>query len=246
MAYRTVVASALAAGLAALGGCGLSSVGGGGAGGAVGFGGAPGAGGQGGQAGAAGGVCVGAVPTSPVIAQFLGEDDFAGVPRGNVYTYADSGLIRPVADTSSGALVVTVDTGVPSTVYAYAGVGLPFSGCVDLSSYAGVQFTISGTLSDGCQMQFAVVDAVHSSSPPLGACTDDPCYPPGRVFALPAVPTTTTILFADLAAGGPALPVIVPSVVTALQWQFDLVPGDAGGCTGQVTIDNVTLVALLP
>jgi hypothetical protein len=225
--------------LAAAGGCSLSSVGGG-TGGAM----EPtGAGGRqrivSGTGGAVLGSCPGATPETPLV------DDFSaggggGIPHGSPYIFADPGLTVPVVDTSSGAMTVTIDTGPPTTMWGYVGFGVPFDRCFDLSGYVAVQFTISGTLSARCTMQFSLLDAVHDSSPPLGVCTGT-CYPPTKTFTLPASPTPVTVFFTDPYGGGPVVPV-VPSAALGVQWQIELVSGEAGGCIGELTIDDVYLV----
>ena len=107
-----------------------------------------------------------------------------GLSTSAPYTFQDTGLTPPVLDTTGGSLKITLNTGAPTTMYPYAGVGLPFDGCLDISSSTGVKFTASGTLSAGCTIQFSVIDEFHSATPPLGMCSGS-CYPGGKVFDLP-------------------------------------------------------------
>jgi hypothetical protein len=185
-----------------------------------------------------------AVPTAALITDF-GTGTY---PVGTPYKGADTNLTAPTVDTSSGALVITVATGAPTTTYPYAYVGLPFNSCADASSYTGVKFNISGTLNTGCTIQFSVVDKEHSTVSNNGTCVPtsaSSCYASAKIFTLPSTPTDVTIAFTDQTGGGPgdnasALPVD-PSGVLNVQWQLNVPTGDASaGCTGTVTIDNIT------
>ncbi len=165
-----------------------------------------------------------------------------GLSTSAPYTFQDTGLTAPVLDTTGGSLKITFNTGAPTTMYPYAGVGLPFDGCVDVSSSTGVKFTVSGTLSAECTLQFSLIDEFHSASTPLGMCSGS-CYPGGKIFDVSATPTDMTINFADLPQGGVGMATGVNAVVATnaigVQWQLNVA---TAGCTGTVTIDNVTLV----
>jgi len=153
-------------------------------------------------------------------------------------------------DTSGGALAITLATGTPSTTYPYAYVGLPFNSCVSGSSYTGVKFKASGTLNTGCTIQFSVVDKEHSEVANNGTCTPTSatgCYASAKIFTLPSTPTDVTVAFTDQTGGGTGdnttAVAVDPSGILNVQWQFNVPTGDAsGGCTGNVTIDDVTFV----
>jgi hypothetical protein len=184
-----------------------------------------------------------ATPTAALITDF-GTGTY---PVGTPYKGADTGLTVPTVDTSSGALVINVATGAPSTMYPYAYVGLPFNSCVNASSYTGVKFNISGTLNTGCTIQFSVVDEEHSTTTNSGTCVAGTtgCYASAKIFTLPSAATDVTINFTDQTGGGSGMnataAAVDPTEILNVQWQFNVPVGDAsGGCTGMVTIDNIT------
>jgi hypothetical protein len=214
-----------------------------GTGGSTSTGGSTGTGGTSATGGAGGGTVACAAPTAALITDF----GTATYPVGTPYKGADTGLTAPTVDTSSGALAITLATGAPSTMYPYAYVGLPFNSCVDASTYTGVKFNISGTLNTGCTIQFSVVDKAHSTTTNNGTCTSTStagCYASAKVFTLPSTATDVTIKFTDQTGGGTGsnttAPPVDPANILNVQWQFNVPTGDAsGGCTGNVTIDNV-------
>jgi hypothetical protein len=192
----------------------------------------------GGEAGAAGAGTDCAAATAALITDFASAGQV-----GTPYTGADTGLTAPTAVTTTGAMVIAVNTGTPTTQYPYAFVGLGFDACVDASAYTGVTFNVSGTLNSECGIQFSTVDKAHNTPADGGTCTDaGGCYASAKVFTLPATATDVTVLFADQTGGGPPSTPVDPAEILAVQWQFNPVgnvPGPAVGCTGTVTIDNV-------
>jgi len=177
--------------------------------------------------------------TNPLITDFSGMGGLVGT--GAPFTFQDTGLTAPTASIATGALVATFDTGVPTTMYPYAGFGMPFTAVSDVSMFAGVKFKASGTLSTGCTIQFSLADADHSASPPFGTCTGS-CYPGAKIFDLPASATDVTVMFADIGMGGPSTPTNTMKA-TAVQWQLNIPAGAAPAtCSGSVTIDDVNLV----
>jgi hypothetical protein len=228
------------------GGSGGSSAKGGsnGSGGSSSKGGSTGSGGSssgsGGSSSGSGGSTVAcAAPTADLITDF-GTGTY---PVGAPYKGADTGLTAPTVDTSGGSLAITVATGAPSTMYPYAYIGLPFNACVDASTYTGVKFTASGTLNAGCTIQFSVVDKEHSTTTNNGTCTGS-CYASAKIFTLPSSPSTVMVAFADQTGGGTGsatAAAVDPMNILNVQWQLNVPTGDAsGGCTGNVTIDDVS------
>jgi hypothetical protein len=183
--------------------------------------------------------------TTPLIADF-GADGGAGLVTGGAFAFQQSPLMPATFDTSTGALKATFNTGAPTGMYPYAGFGLGFPTCSDVTAFTGVKFNISGTLSAGCTIQFSLTDRVHTTlGTGFGTCTvANGCYAGNKGFTLPATPTDMTILFSDITtAGVPATPIVSPDEATGVQWQLNVAGGDgSGGCVGDVTIDNVTLV----
>ena len=249
-------------GLAALGmfaatqGCSSSTNNG--AGGSTGSGGSgTGMGGKTGTAGATGtggatpdaGPACATVPMGQKIADFTADGGTAsGLALSNIYASVDTGLTTPTFSTATGALVINYATGMPTTMYPYVAVGLPFAACANASASTGVKFNIMGTLSAGCTIQFSTIDKEHLTVANMGLCTGTACYPSSKGFTLPSTATDVTILFTDQANGGmdPGAAALDPTKITGIQWQVNPVgamAGDAGmGCTGTITIDNVTFL----
>jgi hypothetical protein len=199
--------------------------------------------GTGGGSGGTGGGSACAAPTAALITDFS-----AAGQVGTPYTFQDTGLTAPTTSTASGALVITVDSGVPTTMYPYLGVGLPFNACVNGSSsgYTGVKFNISGTLTAGCTIQFSPVDKNHSTTANNGNCAAaDNCYPAAKVFSLPSAAGDVTVLYSELTGGvgSAGAPIIDPTQILNIQWQISPVGGAApAACSGTVTIDNITFI----
>jgi hypothetical protein len=241
--------------LAATQGC--SSSNNSGAGGSTGSGGsttATGGHGTGGTTGGTGGAGVDAGPACTAVPADGKYTDFtadggaaSGLALSNIYTVADTagGLTAPTFSTSTGSLVVNFATGMPTSMYPYAGIGVPLAACANASAFTGVQFNISGTLNTGCTIQFSAIDKEHITIANMGICAAANCYPSSKGFTLPSTAMDVKIAFADQANGGMdtgAAP-LDPTKITGVQWQVNptgAMGGDAGvGCTGSITIDNV-------
>jgi len=168
-------------------------------------------------------------------------------PVGMPYFGAESDLTPPMVNIADGALTISLDSGTSTMMYPYAYVGLPFNACQDASTYKGVKFTISGTLSDMCSIQFSTVDKEHNTVTNNGTCdpttaTNMSCYASSKIFALTADPTDVTVNFADQTGGGAAADaaVVDPTQILGIQWQLN--PPAMGACTAMVTIKNVMFV----
>jgi hypothetical protein len=113
-------------------------------------------------------------------------------------------------------------------------------GCIDASGFAGVEFSLAGSLS-GCSLQFASVDPEHQYLGPEGA------YPPQtRIAEVTSAPRTIKAPFrnADI-PGRPATPAD-PSKLAFVQWMVIVPVGSHDGspvapCTGNLVIDDVKL-----
>ena len=183
-------------------------------------------------------------PTAALITDF-GSGTY---PVGAPYSGGDpNGTVAPTVTTTTGSLVITLATGPSTNAYPYAYVGLPFiASCVDAHTYTGVKFIIGGTLNAGCSIQFSTEDKEHTPTtlPGVpGTCTVANCYPSSKqIIPLPATPTDVTILFADQTGGGaaPTAAIVDPTQILSVVWQVN--PPAATGCTGTVTIDNVTFI----
>lgn len=202
-----------------------------------------------GGAGVDAGPACATVPAGGKITDFTADGGTAsGLALGNLYTVADTagGLTAPTFSMSSGALVVNFNTGMPTSMYPYAGIGVPFAACANASAFTGVQFNISGTLNTGCTIQFSAIDKEHIPVATMGICTAMNCYPSSKLFTLPSAATDVKVAFAEQANGGmdPGAAPLDPTKITGVQWQVNptgAMGGDAGvGCTGSITIDNLT------
>jgi hypothetical protein len=201
-----------------------------------------------GGGGTTGAACT-AVPAGGLISDFSGADggsSTGGVALGTPYSGADSnGSSAPTASTSTGALVLSFNTGISTNMYPYAYYGLPFAACVDASAFTGVKFSVSGSLSTGCTIQFSTIDKEHNTVANNGTCTATSCYASAKGFTLSSTATDVTIKFADQTGGGtnPGAAVVDPTMITGIQWQVNPVGGEAGSsCVGMVTIDNITFM----
>ena len=200
-----------------------------------------GSGGDSGSGGASATAC--AAVTADLITDF-GSGTY---PVGKFYAGAESDLKMPDVTIADGAMTIMLDSGTSTMMYPYAYVGLPFNACVDASAYKGVKFTVSGTLSDMCSIQFSTVDKEHNTVANNGTCdpttaTNMACYASSKVFALTADPTDVTVNFADQTGGGAAADaaVVDPTQILGIQWQMN--PPAMGACTAMVTIKNVMFV----
>jgi len=201
----------------------------------------------GGAAGAAGAAGTGGLPapSGQLITDFSGGPSLVGPP----YSGAGQGWATPVADTSSGALHVTLSSGASTGMYSYAYVGLPLTNAPfkASSNATGVTFTISGALAGpGCELQFSTIDQDHASMAMNGHCIAvDGCYPSGKVFALPAPPTRVTVRWSDQVGGVgfQAAPSSVnPTQIVGVQWQIETSSGALGSsCVADLFIDDISI-----
>ena len=189
-------------------------------------------------------------PADGLIADFTNPDGGGIRIPGEIVTYAApkvAGLGAATYTTSQGALTVKVKAA-PTSTPQFLGVVVAFSNCIDASGFAGVQFTISGSLS-GCPMQYATGDVEHQDmtfAAPI-ATGSVGSYPPQNRIAvdeLKSVPRTIKAPFvATDIRGNPPVPLDSSKLISTL-WQFS-VPVAAEGenynplCTGSLTIDDI-------
>ena len=194
--------------------------------------------GSGGSSSGSGGATTAcAAATGAPITDFAGSGGQVGTP----YTGADMGLTAPKATVADGALTIEIDTGMATTDYPYAYIGLGFAACTSGSTYQGVTFNVSGTLTpETCTIQFSSVDKEHNTATNGGTCMADSCYPSAKIFPLSSSATDVTVNFLDQTGGGAdtGAAVVDPGQLTAIQWQINIPKG--GSCTGSIKIDNVT------
>jgi hypothetical protein len=209
--------------------------------------------GSGGAAGATVGCQMSDAPAGATIADFSAADGGIAAMFGT-FVYGDT---PPPSFTVSGGAVNVTDNVVMSSKAHYQGFGIYFNGnaagtdCVDASSFAGVQFDLSGSLTGtGCAMVFSINDAEHGVA---GGTDPKPSGPAGSYspqLTLTSSQITTakqTIMVpwsAPAFSNGAASPAtaVDPTKLTGVQWQMAVpaAAGDAGGeCDWNVNISNV-------
>ncbi len=178
-------------------------------------------------------------PADGLIADFVGTAADSGIEiMGGVTTYG--GTAKPTATISGAALHITEDVAATSAAQ-YVGTVLFFNDCVDASAFKGVEFTISGTMTAGCSMQYSTnySGADDVSTDPKGSCTlgTGNCYSPQKAVTLPTTPTAVQVAWAD-ATGGNPVGAVNTKELTGIQWQFTVAAGSVA-CTADVTITGV-------
>jgi len=175
-----------------------------------------------------------------LIADFSGSGADAGIQViGGISTYGGDGA--PDAEISGGALHIMQDASA-TDANQYVGTVLYFNNCVDATEFAGVQFTISGTMA-GCTMQYSTNHSAANdvNTDAKGSCTlgSGQCYSPQKTITISETETEVQVAWTGggLAAGSPNVPVD-PTQLTGIQWQFTI-PSGSGTCDADITIKNV-------
>jgi hypothetical protein len=224
--------------------------------------------GSGGAGGATLGCAMSDAPTGALIADFSGADGGVGIEIGHgdndPFTYGSTP--KPTFTLGSGSVNVTDTVQIAGGPY-YQGFGIYFNGnsagtdCINASSYTGVQFDLSGSLTGtGCAMVFSINDSEHADSSVLnsaGTAPNDPkasgpkgSYAPQEAISASQITTpvqTIKVPFTGPAfANGAASPAtaVDPTKVTGVQWQLATPTpstGDGGAteCVWNITLANV-------
>jgi glucuronoarabinoxylan endo-1,4-beta-xylanase len=127
----------------------------------------------------------------------------------------------------------------------YGGAGLSFGVCTTVTSFAQVEFTLSGS-SPGCdlELQIKTFDQQPLQQNPAGGCDQDTqsCYnfPVAKKVAVPTdEPTTVVVQLSDVSNWSEEN----AAQVVGLQWQWtgnaDLDPDAGVGCPIDVTISDI-------
>jgi hypothetical protein len=180
-----------------------------------------------------------AAPSNGSIAAFLDESNLynSGSPNGNELIYTATG----------GKLNLTENHGAEQDTQ-YDDLIFDFVECVDATSFAGVEFTLSGSVS-GCTMQYSTNFTEDTrndgtaNSDPKGSCQpslSSICYSPQ--IEITATTTATTIQApwvnpSFYLLGNPVPSPNDPARLTSVQWQFTI-PARAT-CLADVTISNL-------
>jgi len=211
--------------------------------------------GTGGAAGATVGCALSDVPTSPEIASFATADGGISTMSGT-FTYGDTP--KPTFTQGTG-MVNVMDTVQIDSKPHYQGFGLYMNGnaggtdCVNGSSYTGIEFDLSGSLTGtGCAMIFSINDSEHadSTATPVDPKAGGPAGSYAPQFAITASQLTSTAMTikvpftAPAFAGGAASPAtaVDPTKVTGVQWQMAVPVASDGGateCVWNINLANV-------
>lgn len=208
-----------------------------------------GASGDGGTASQVITACPGVVPPSTAIA------DFEDAPEaGDVYEWgsAEQGTTDFWGGTFNypDALELAFDAGsmtAAGSITEYAGFGLYVQNCADASSFVGVRFTISGSVTG--KMRFAVQTNQNEwATGEKGSCLapDDKkfvnCVHPSVEIPMTDVPMNVNVMWADLKGGKPASAATTDgSDVIGLQFILPWTETSAP-YAASVTIDDVELL----
>jgi hypothetical protein len=216
--------------------------------------------GTGGAAGATLGCATSDVPASADIASFAAGDGGISSMAG-VFTYGN-GTPKPTYTVAGGVVNVMDMVQVAGGQY-YQGFGLFLNGnsagtdCVNASTYTGVQFDLSGSLTGtGCAMVFSINDSEHAD--PASSTPPDPkaggpagSYAPQLAITasqITSAATTIKVPFTGTGspafAGGAASPAtaVDPTKITGVQWQLATPkPADGGAteCDWNINLANV-------
>jgi hypothetical protein len=196
-------------------------------------------------------------PSDGVIADFSGNVDGGPIIMGGITTYG--GIAAPTYTTSTTGLRMQVAAAPAPTQPQYIGVVVYFNNCTNACAFSGVQFTLKGTISAGCTMQYSVNSTEDvcndgtTNTDPKGSFTVDAGASCGAYS--PQIPimssqitadgTTFQMAFDDARlVGGVPSTAVDPSTLTAVQWQFTIpAAGDAGSnaaeCDADVTVSNI-------
>jgi len=167
--------------------------------------------------------CSGKVPNQSLITHFDGFMKDRWVSPGNldggIYIYPEPLMVK------DGDFLRFDDQ-----VATWTGIGVWFAGCINASKFAGVRFTIYGSLPPGQQLWMYAIsnrnrDIDDDNS--VGACAAaDPqdawatCHPPGLMLPVTSEPATQFVPWGAFEDGAPS-PKTDGSDMLALQWSFD-------------------------
>ncbi|MEP6652224.1 MAG: hypothetical protein ABJA82_02635 [Myxococcales bacterium] len=182
-------------------------------------------------------------PLDGVIATFMSPGDGTDIP-GQVFASRTTPAPGIAVD---GALHVTVSASATTEQQVLLVVD-HFKNCIDASGFAGVQFSIRGSLS-GCTLGYFTQDSAHlfdtgdpvrdsHGSGPSGVHPPFNAFSPGQITT---APQTLMVPFTVLTKGVPETP-IEPSKITGLGWVFFVPPLSGSGapsCVADLSIDDV-------
>jgi hypothetical protein len=177
------------------------------------------------------------------------------------FTYGDTP--KPTFTQGTGVINVSDTVQIDSKNH-YQGFGLYMNGnaagtdCVNGSSYTGIQFDLSGSLTGtGCAMVFSINDSEHAD--PASSTPPDPkaggakgSYAPQLAITASQISSTVMTIKVPFTgtgspafSGGAASPAtaVDPNRLTGVQWQMAVPVASDGGateCVWNINIANVT------
>ncbi len=196
----------------------------------------------------AGSACTGktdAAPTGGVIDEFTAVGDAGATPSGipgGYTTYSDPAGAPPTVTFVNGTAHV-VENATATASPRYVGFVIYFNDCINASTFTGIEFTISGTMT-GCTMQLSANYSGNdnkASDPAKGSCSMPPaadCYANQKaVTGITTTPTTVQVPWSGFTGGVPAGPTD-SSQLTGVQWQLTIAAG-TGTCAADISITDV-------
>jgi hypothetical protein len=203
-----------------------------------------------------------AVPNDPAQGLF---GNFQNVLSGGTYFYPARAAAAPEDPTAFGLVsnVAAASWSLTGIVGEPAGFGV-FLDCqqLDASAFAGIAFTISGTIEAGGEVTLVVGSAGNdvsrswfvqnggSSAASFGRCFpvseefDGTCQAARVAVPVTAEPREVVVRFADLAGGSPEAG-LNPAELTTLAWRLPNAESDAGVAPYSVdlVLDDIRFVA---
>jgi hypothetical protein len=186
-----------------------------------------------------------AMSDAPPSAEILTSGNDGGLSLdGGFTTYG--GTAAPTETTDSTGTLTLTENAAATAAPQYVGGVIYISGnstgtdCVNASTYTGVEFTVSGTVSAACTISFSINDSEHTAV----SATDPKASGAAGSYsgAVPVVPTATAtqqkVPFTSITGGMPAT-ALDPTKLEAIQWQYTI-PAGSGTCTSTLTITDVS------
>ena len=177
-------------------------------------------------------------PSGSLIGDFAGDAGAGLAVAGGISVWG--GSAQPTWSVDGDTLTLT-ENGTATAAAQYVGAVLYFNKCVDAADFAGVEFTMSGTIS-GCTLVYSAnySGTTDSAIDQKGTCVKSGttgCYAPQKSLTVSSSPTQIRIGWDDTTGGSPVAPVD-ESKLTGIQWQFTI-PAGTGTCSASISISNL-------
>jgi hypothetical protein len=196
----------------------------------------------------AGNACTGKTDVAPadgVIDQFTAVGDAGATPSGipgGYTTYSDPAGASPTMTFENGTAHM-VENAAATGSPRYVGFVIYFNDCINASTFTGLQFTVSGTMT-GCTLQLSANYSENdnmASDPAKGSCSMPPaadCYSNQKaVTGVSTTPSTVQVPWSGFTGGVPSGPTD-STQLTGVQWQLTI-PAGTGTCAADISITDV-------